>query len=163
RHHHHEPHGLRLRRHHSQCAIGFRYTQRHRRLESEEPGEAVGDEGEAKQMGVVFWLSFSLVFYVYFGYPAMLVIWRRMAAERVGAASGELLLLDESRAETATDVGLYWRYEKALRSLESDIHSVAGATGAIYAIRRELYRDLPEETLLDDVLTPLRIVLGGKR
>jgi cellulose synthase/poly-beta-1,6-N-acetylglucosamine synthase-like glycosyltransferase len=85
------------------------------------------------------------------------------ADESVGAVSGELLLMDEGDQESTTDVGLYWRYEKSLRSLESQIHSIAGATGAIYAIRRELYEDLPEDTLLDDVLTPLRIVLKGKR
>jgi cellulose synthase/poly-beta-1,6-N-acetylglucosamine synthase-like glycosyltransferase len=85
------------------------------------------------------------------------------ADHRVGAASGELLLLDESDQEAKTDVGLYWRYEKALRRMESEIHSVAGATGAIYAIRRELFEELPEDTLVDDVLTPLRIVLKGKR
>src|SRR5262244_3217188 len=85
------------------------------------------------------------------------------ADEAVGAVSGELLLMDESQQEAKTEVGLYWRYEKALRSMESDIHSVCGATGAIYAIRRELYEELPEDTILDDVLTPLRIVLRGKR
>jgi cellulose synthase/poly-beta-1,6-N-acetylglucosamine synthase-like glycosyltransferase len=85
------------------------------------------------------------------------------ADESVGAVSGELLLLDEANRESSTDVGLYWKYEKALRSLESGIHSIAGATGAIYAIRRELFEELPEDTLLDDVLTPLRIVLKGKR
>ena len=83
--------------------------------------------------------------------------------ERVGAVSGELILRDETQAEAATDVGIYWRYEKAIRSLESEIHSVPGATGAIYAIRRELYQTLPENTLIDDVLIPMRIVLGGKR
>jgi len=85
------------------------------------------------------------------------------ADESVGAVSGELLLIDESAQEATTDVGLYWRYEKALRSMESEIHSIAGATGAIYAIRRELYQDLPEDTILDDVVTPLQIVLKGKR
>jgi biofilm PGA synthesis N-glycosyltransferase PgaC len=89
--------------------------------------------------------------------------------ESVGAVSGELVLvsspseLRHSVEESATDIGLYWRYEKLLRSMESDIHSIGGATGAIYAIRRNLYRDLPPDTILDDVLTPLRIVLGGMR
>ncbi|HEY2381694.1 MAG TPA: glycosyltransferase family 2 protein [Terriglobia bacterium] len=82
---------------------------------------------------------------------------------QVGAVSGELLLMDEAEQQSTTDVGLYWRYEKTLRSIESEVHSIAGATGAIYAIRRELYEDLPEDALLDDVLTPLRIVLKGKR
>src|SRR5262249_35494044 len=63
------------------------------------------------------------------------------ADKSVGAVSGELLLMDESEQEATTDLGLYWRYEKALRSMESEIHSIAGATGAIYAIRRELYQD----------------------
>jgi poly-beta-1,6-N-acetyl-D-glucosamine synthase len=85
------------------------------------------------------------------------------ADDTVGAVSGELLLMDETNEEATTDVGLYWRYEKAIRASESDIHSVPGATGAIYAIRRHLYRVLPEDTLLDDAAIPLRIVLAGKR
>jgi cellulose synthase/poly-beta-1,6-N-acetylglucosamine synthase-like glycosyltransferase len=97
------------------------------------------------------------------------------ADESVGAVSGELVLTpsgvlpesppgkDVCQPEASSDVGLYWRYEKFIRSMESDVHSVPGATGAIYAIRRQLFEDLPEDTILDDVLTPLRIVLKGKR
>jgi poly-beta-1,6-N-acetyl-D-glucosamine synthase len=67
-------------------------------------------------------------------------------------------------ASSITDgVGMYWRYEKHLRRLESAIGSTVGATGAIYAIRRELWRALPPDTILDDVLTPLRVVLAGYR
>jgi hypothetical protein len=60
-------------------------------------------------------------------------------------------------------VGLYWRYEKQLRRLESAVGSTIGATGAIYALRRALYRPLPADTILDDVLTPMRAVLAGYR
>lgn len=81
----------------------------------------------------------------------------------VGAVSGELLLLNEEAKETSDAAGVYWRYEKKLRALESDIHSVPGATGAIYAIRRELFAPLKAGTILDDVVTPMRIVLAGKR
>ena len=81
----------------------------------------------------------------------------------VGAASGELVLLDQAGREAADGVGLYWRYEKAVRAMESRIHSTVGATGALYAIRRELFTPLPEDTLLDDVLIPMRIVLAGRR
>src|SRR5690348_10935045 len=43
-------------------------------------------------------------------------------------------------ASTIADgVGLYWRYEKQLRRLESAVGSTLGATGAIYALRRSLY------------------------
>lgn len=60
-------------------------------------------------------------------------------------------------------VGLYWRYEKWLRRLESDVWSMLGATGAIYALRRSLWRPLPDGTILDDVLAPMRAVLAGRR
>jgi cellulose synthase/poly-beta-1,6-N-acetylglucosamine synthase-like glycosyltransferase len=67
-------------------------------------------------------------------------------------------------ASTIADgVGLYWRYEKQLRRLESTVWSTLGATGAIYALRRSLYRPLPADTILDDVLTPMRAVLDGYR
>jgi biofilm PGA synthesis N-glycosyltransferase PgaC len=67
-------------------------------------------------------------------------------------------------ASTIADgVGLYWKYEKQLRRLESAVGSTLGATGAIYALRRSLWRDLPGDTILDDVLAPMRAVLAGQR
>lgn len=81
----------------------------------------------------------------------------------VGAVSGELVLLDDQGKEASHAVGMYWRYEKGLRAMESDIHSVPGATGAIYAIRRELFAPISTETILDDVVIPMKIVLAGKR
>jgi biofilm PGA synthesis N-glycosyltransferase PgaC len=60
-------------------------------------------------------------------------------------------------------VGLYWTYEKWLRRRESRIASTLGATGAIYALRRSLWQPLPANTLLDDVLAPMRAVLAGYR
>jgi len=81
----------------------------------------------------------------------------------VGVVSGELVLLDSKGCESSEGVGAYWRYEKALRAMESDIHSVPGASGCIYAVRRSLFTPLPPATLLDDVVTPMRVVLGGHR
>jgi cellulose synthase/poly-beta-1,6-N-acetylglucosamine synthase-like glycosyltransferase len=85
---------------------------------------------------------------------------------RVGAVTGELRLDCESTSSDSTigdGVGLYWQYEKAIRRSESAIDSTLGATGAIYALRRSLWRPLPPDTILDDVLTPMRAVLGGFR
>jgi poly-beta-1,6-N-acetyl-D-glucosamine synthase len=68
-----------------------------------------------------------------------------------------------ARSTIADGVGLYWKYEKQMRRLESRIGSTLGATGAIYAVRRALYQPLPADTILDDVLTPMRVVLAGYR
>jgi len=85
------------------------------------------------------------------------------ADESVGAVSGELILLDERGREASDGAGAYWRYEKKIRAMESAIHSVPGATGAIYAIRRELFVPLSGGIILDDVVIPMQIVLGGWR
>ena len=85
----------------------------------------------------------------------------------VGGVSGELILDCEDDATLdstiGSGVGLYWKYEKWLRRHESLVWSTLGATGAIYALRRSLWQPLPAATLLDDVLSPMRVVLGGKR
>jgi len=68
-----------------------------------------------------------------------------------------------TQSTIAEGVGLYWRYEKQIRRDESAIGSTMGATGAMYAMRRSLWRQLPEDTILDDVLAPMRCVLAGSR
>src|SRR4029079_11580105 len=60
-------------------------------------------------------------------------------------------------------VGVYGRSERAVGRGESAVGSTLGATGAIYAIRKSLWRDLPADTILDDVLVPMRVVLSGSR
>lgn len=80
----------------------------------------------------------------------------------VGAVSGELLFED---ADTgfAQGVDAYWRYEKLIRHAESRSGSTVGVTGALYAMRRELFSPLPVGTVLDDVLVPMRVAAAGQR
>ena len=79
----------------------------------------------------------------------------------VGAISGELLF---ERSEGFADgIGFYWRYEKQVRIAEAAFDSAVGATGALYAIRRELADGPPSGTILDDVYLPMCAVLAGKR
>jgi biofilm PGA synthesis N-glycosyltransferase PgaC len=128
-----------------------------------------------------------------FASDALLELTRPFGDPRVGAVTGELVLDSESGRRTATadrrfvdlshgfdrrtgtdrrvangstiadGVGLYWRFEKQLRRLESAVASTLGATGAIYAMRRSLWKPLPADTILDDVLAPMRTVLAGYR
>ncbi len=81
----------------------------------------------------------------------------------VGCVSGELIFFNNEEEGTGKGVNLYWNYEKYLRNLESRIHSMLGATGAIYAIRRKLYEPVPATIVLDDMYTPLKIIQKGYR
>lgn len=82
------------------------------------------------------------------------------AEDGVGAASGRLEL---STAARRSPVGRYWSFERWLRRCEATINSCVGATGAIWAVRRSLWSPLPTSLILDDVFTPMRVVLGGNR
>lgn len=85
-----------------------------------------------------------------------------LADPDVGAAGGELLLVD-ARTGFAHGVDAYWRYEKLIRHAESQSGSTIGVSGALYAMRRDLFWALPHGTVLDDVLIPMRVTSSGKR
>jgi cellulose synthase/poly-beta-1,6-N-acetylglucosamine synthase-like glycosyltransferase len=84
------------------------------------------------------------------------------ADPQIGAVSGAL---DIAPAASATGAGVdtYWRYEKFLRAAESRWDSCVGCTGAIYALRRELFAPIPDDTLLDDVVIPMQAAAKGAR
>jgi len=76
-------------------------------------------------------------------------------------AIGALVHAVEGRA--ARGMGLYWSIEKKIRELESEAGSVVGATGALYAVRRERLVPVPQGTILDDVYIPMQVARQGKR
>ena len=92
---------------------------------------------------------------------ALRFLLENFADPEVGAVSGDLVV--RSGPGVMAGVGLYWSFEKWLRRQESKVFATVGATGAISAVRRELFRPIPPGTLLDDVYWPLRVVLQGYR
>ena len=84
------------------------------------------------------------------------------ADPEVGGVSGELMLEGDSESPSNA-IGTYWKMEKMVRKLESESGSVIGVTGALYAIRRSLYKEIPSTTILDDVVIPMNIVKQGNR
>ena len=94
---------------------------------------------------------------------AVRYIAENLADPDVGAVSGELIF--ETQGITGFGEGLdaYWRYEKFVRQHESLFHSVVGVSGALYALRRECFREIAPETILDDVVIPMNVVMAGRR
>ncbi len=79
------------------------------------------------------------------------------ADPRVGYVCGEVQLVD---ARGSNQEGLYWRYELALRALESRVCSVTGGNGAIYATRREAYL-VVDPIMGHDLSFPFNMVKRG--
>jgi|SRR5579872_614514 len=81
----------------------------------------------------------------------------------IGAVTGELQFLDPAGTGQQADLELYWRYELWARRRHSSIDSILVTTGCIYAIRRSVAEPIPPDTLTDDAIIPLRILLRGYR
>ena len=94
---------------------------------------------------------------------AVRLLAENFADPEVGAVSGELMLGDPRNGETGRGMGLYWRIEKWVRELEAASGSGVGATGALYAVRRELAVEVPADTILDDVFIPMNVARQGFR
>ncbi len=79
----------------------------------------------------------------------------------VGMVSGEKKVLASKEGESASGEGLYWKYESWLKSLDSEVASVIGAAGELFALRSSLYEKLPSDTLLDDFMLSTRLLEKG--
>ena len=87
---------------------------------------------------------------------------RNLADPAVGYVVGAALYTDGSSGASAQNENLYWRYELAIKSMESRLHSVVGGDGAIYAIRSELWEPLQQQDI-NDFVNPLQIIAKGYR
>ena len=91
---------------------------------------------------------------------------RPFAAAGVGGVCGELRLERPAAEHSAgaANESLYWRYETFIKRLEGRLGILAAANGAIYAIRRDLYRPLPVQRLTsDDLVIGARVLQQGQR
>ena len=81
----------------------------------------------------------------------------------VGAVTGQPSFLNSAHVGEEADMRLYWRWEPWVRRRHSEIDSALNTTGWIYALRRALAEEIPEDTLADDLVLPLRAMLKGSR
>ncbi len=82
----------------------------------------------------------------------------------VGCVAGEKRVMARQEGEIAAEgEGLYWKYESALKRLDSELYSAMGAAGELIAIRTRLYEPMPESALLDDFIMSMKIVDSGYR
>ena len=87
---------------------------------------------------------------------------RHFSHEKVGYAVGAALYTDADTGASAHNENLYWRYELAIKTWESRLHSVVGGDGAIYAIRSRLWQPLQQRDI-NDFVNPLQIIAQGYR
>jgi glycosyltransferase involved in cell wall biosynthesis len=81
------------------------------------------------------------------------------ADPRVGYVCGQVAFVNEGGTNQE---GLYWRYEMAIRARESELASVTGGNGAIYAVRPDAYLRV-DPIMGHDLSLPFNMVKRGWR
>lgn len=89
---------------------------------------------------------------------------RHYADPTVGGVSGEKRVhMDPQDTASSSGEGFYWKYESLLKRMDSDLYSVVGAAGELFSVRRELFRDIPADTIIEDFYLTVSIAMDGYR
>jgi len=92
---------------------------------------------------------------------ALRLLVRNFEFSDVGCVSGRLIYRNPGSVLSGVGESFYWKFETALKILESNLGYIAGANGAIYAIRRELFEPFKAGTVNDDFTLSMKIVQKG--
>lgn len=92
---------------------------------------------------------------------AILEIVRQFSNPKVGCVAGEKRVEIQKEQGATAGEGIYWKYESALKALDYRLYSAVGAAGELFAVRTELFEQMPTDTLLDDFILSLRIAQKG--
>ena len=90
---------------------------------------------------------------------------RHYADEKVGGVAGEKKVLSapSGKDEVGGGEGLYWKYESFLKKTDSAFYSVVGAAGELFSFRSRLYEAIPDNVILDDFVSSLKVAQKGYR
>ena len=87
---------------------------------------------------------------------------RLMEDPKVACVAGEKRVMARYEGQAAAEgEGLYWKYESALKRMDSELYSAMGAAGELNAIRTALFEPMPENALLDDFVMSMKMVDKG--
>ena len=80
-----------------------------------------------------------------------------------GCVCGKVLLEKPKDSKEPIGEGAYMKYERFIHQNESRFNTMIGTDGAMYAIRRELFKPIPEDAIVDDFVIAMRVIEKGLR
>ena len=87
---------------------------------------------------------------------------RNFADPEVGCVAGQLIYANSSSSAVGDGCRSYWGYEKFLKHCESQVGSLIGVSGCLYAVRRICHARLAND-MIDDFVIATEIHLQGLR
>jgi len=81
---------------------------------------------------------------------------------KIGCVCGHLILSDKSGSVLGRGESSYWDLESEIKKFEGILDRLIGGNGALYAIRKELYTELPvKKSVMDDFFITTKILQKG--
>lgn len=95
---------------------------------------------------------------------AIINITRHFSNPKVGLVAGEKRVLSNaSDNAAASGEGFYWKYESKLKQWDSELHSVVGAAGELFAVRTELFEAVDRDIIIEDFYISLKLAMNGHK
>ena len=89
---------------------------------------------------------------------------RHYKEPNVAAVAGEKRIMQNAtEAAAGAGEGAYWKFESKLKQWDSEFHTVVGAAGELFSVRRALIPDVPPGTLVEDFYTTMKLCQAGYR
>ncbi|MCF0216636.1 MAG: glycosyltransferase family 2 protein [Fibrobacteraceae bacterium] len=82
--------------------------------------------------------------------------------KKIGCTCGHLILSDKSGSVLGRGESSYWDLESEIKKFEGVLDRLVGGNGALYAIRKSLYTELPvRKSVMDDFFITTKILQKG--
>lgn len=95
-------------------------------------------------------------------HQAIRMLVRHFQIPRVGCVAGEKRILNkEKESASGSGEGIYWKYESFLKKLDSELYTVVGAAGELFALRTDLFHPTEKNAIIEDFVISLRIAQQG--
>lgn len=85
---------------------------------------------------------------------------RNFADPSIGCVAGQLIYVDPSNSGVGHGAVSYWSYEVFLKQHESQVRSLIGVSGCLYAVRRSAYVPLYHEACSDFIIATKMVEQG---
>jgi cellulose synthase/poly-beta-1,6-N-acetylglucosamine synthase-like glycosyltransferase len=99
---------------------------------------------------------------VMFRPDALIRLGQRIQGSRIGAVTGNVRITSHD-SDFGRGEALYYRVERAIQKGESLLGSVMGVDGGMYLLKRELFKPVDKDTILDDFTISMNVIHQGYR
>lgn len=96
-----------------------------------------------------------------YDHKAIMFLVRNFQDRSVGGVCGRKKIVENMTRGSSRGDSLFWDFESTIKVNQSRIGSITTGDGEIFAIRKELYKEIPEKVINDDTAITFNVIRQG--